>query len=61
MAELERDVKFALSSGAEVYLMRGAEEHDIYRSIGRNILKEVYERVQCKLEKTETTKQASLY
>ena len=51
MAELERDVKFALSSGAEVYLMRGAEEHDIYRSIGRNILKEVYERVQCKLEK----------
>lgn len=28
--------------------MRGAEEHDIYKSVGRNILKEVYERIQGK-------------
>lgn len=48
MQELERDVKYALKSGAEVYLMRGAEEHDIYKSIGRNILKEVYERAKLK-------------
>lgn len=51
MQELERDVKYALKSGADVYLMRGAEEHDIYRSVGRNILKEVFERVQAKCEK----------
>lgn len=48
MVELEKDIKNALSSGAEVYLMRGAEEHDIYKSVGRNILKEVYERIQGK-------------
>lgn len=51
MLELERDVKFALKSGAEVYLMRGAEEHEIYKRVGRNILKEIYERLQAKIEK----------
>ena len=51
MKELEKDIIYALKSGAEVYLMRGAEEHDIYRSIGRNILKEVYERMQEALNK----------
>lgn len=45
MKELEKDIRSALKSGADVYLMRGAEEHDIYQATGRNILKEVYERM----------------
>lgn len=56
MKELEKDIMYALKSGAEVYLMRGAEEHDIYKSVGRNILKEVYERMQAALEKLQMNK-----
>lgn len=56
MKELEKDIMYALKSGADVYLMRGAEEHDIYKSIGRNILKEVYERIQDAIDKKEIDK-----
>lgn len=61
MKELEKDIIYALKSGADVYLMRGAEEHDIYKSIGRNILKEVYERMQESVEKFGIDKSALHY
>ena len=35
------DIKLALSCGAEVYLMQGAQEHKIYKETGRDIFKEI--------------------
>ena len=38
---LKADIKIALSLGADVYLIQGAQEHKIYKATGRDIFKEV--------------------
>lgn len=42
---LVSDVKLALSMGAEVYLMKGAQEHKIFKETGRDILQEVVDEI----------------
>ena len=41
--KLLTDIKIALATGADVYLMQGAQEHKIFKETGRDILKEVAE------------------
>lgn len=61
MQQLETDIWIALNSGAEVYLMRGAEEHEIYQFTGRNILKEVYEKINARLGDNNTIPPENLH
>lgn len=42
---LMSDIKLALSMGADVYLMKGAQEHKIFKETGRDILQEIVDEI----------------
>lgn len=43
--QLIADINFVLKQGADVFLMRGSEEHRVMQELNRDVLQEIYEEI----------------